>query len=53
MALVEEIAREHLPSAINTRSPEVLVSAYPEEELRQIRTSAIDQALEKIRPCTV
>ena len=48
-ALVEEIAREHLPSAIDARSPEVLVSAYPTEELQYIRTNAIDQALEKIR----
>ncbi len=49
IALVEEVAREHLPGDIDEQSPEVLVSAYPEEELRQIRTSAIDQALEKIR----
>ena len=47
--LVKEVAREHLPGDIEVQSPEVLVSAYPEEELRQIRTSALDQALEKIR----
>jgi preprotein translocase subunit SecD len=49
MTVVQEVAREHLPGNIDTQSPEVLVSAYPEEELRQIRSSAIDQALEKIR----
>ena len=48
-ALVEEIAREYLPGAIDARSPEVLASAYPTEELQYIRTNAIDQALEKIR----
>jgi preprotein translocase subunit SecD len=49
LTVVKEVAREYLPGDIDTRSPEVLVVAYPEEELRQIRTSAIDQALEKIR----
>jgi len=49
LTVVKEVAREHLPGDIATKSPEVLVVAYPEEELRQIRTSAIDQALEKIR----
>jgi preprotein translocase subunit SecD len=49
IALVEEVARDYLPGEIVTQSPEVLVSAYPEAELQQIRTSAINQALEKIR----
>ena len=49
MTVVREVAREHLPGDIDTKSPEVLVVAYPEEELRQIRSSALDQALEKIR----
>lgn len=49
MALVEEIGREHLPGNIDTQSPEVLTSTFPSDELQQIRTSAIDQALEKIR----
>jgi len=49
MALVEEVARDYLPGDIVTQSPEVLVSAYPAAELQQIRTSAINQALEKIR----
>ena len=49
MAVVREVAREHLPGDIDTQSPEVLVAPYPAEELQQIRTSAIDQALEKIR----
>lgn len=49
MTVVKEVARAYLPGEIDTTSPEVLVVAYPEDELQQIRTSAIDQALEKIR----
>jgi preprotein translocase subunit SecD len=49
MDLVKKVAREYLPGDIETRSPEVLVSAYPEKELRLIRSNTLGQALEKIR----
>jgi preprotein translocase subunit SecD len=49
MTVVQEVTRGYLPGEIDTKSPEVLVAAYPEEELRQIRSNAIGQALEKIR----
>src|SRR5690606_8093071 len=36
-------------AGVQQQSPEVVLAAFPERELTQIQTSAVDQALEKIR----
>jgi preprotein translocase subunit SecD len=47
--VVAEVVQNYLPGEVRAQSPEVLVATLPEEEQRQIRTSAVEQALEKIR----
>lgn len=49
MAVVQEVAQQYVPEGVSQQSPEVVTAAFPETELRQIRTSAVNQALEKIR----
>lgn len=49
LGVVEDVAQTYVPGDVRQQSPEVLVANFPDAELRQIRTSAVDQALEKIR----
>jgi preprotein translocase subunit SecD len=49
LSAVEEVVRTYVPSGVQQQSPTVWTVDYPAAELRQIRASAVDQALEKIR----
>lgn len=46
---VEEVVRNYTSVAVQQQAPTVLTYDLPSEELQQIRTSAVSQALEKIR----
>jgi preprotein translocase subunit SecD len=47
--VVEEVVQNYVSARVRQQSPEVWTVDFPPAELRQIRTSAVDQALEKIR----
>jgi preprotein translocase subunit SecD len=47
--VVEEVVRNYTDVGVRQQSPEVWIYDVPASELQQIRTSAVDQALEKIR----
>jgi preprotein translocase subunit SecD len=47
--VVQEVVRNYVNAEVQQQSPEVWTVELPAAELRQIRTSAVDQALEKIR----
>jgi preprotein translocase subunit SecD len=49
VGVVEEIVRNYVDAGLQQQSPEIWTVDFPAAELRQIRTSAVDQALEKIR----
>ncbi len=49
LSVVNEVAQPYVPAGVRQESPLVLLADFPDAELRQIRTSAIDQVLEKIR----
>jgi preprotein translocase subunit SecD len=49
LSVVEEVVRNYLTASVQRQTPEVWLVDFPEAELQQIRTSAVDQALEKIR----
>jgi preprotein translocase subunit SecD len=49
LSVVEDVVRNYVAASVQRQSPEVWLVDFPEAELRQIRTSAVDQALEKIR----
>ena len=47
--VIADVVQQHAPAEVRQQSPEVVMAVFPESELRQIRTSAVNQALEKIR----
>jgi preprotein translocase subunit SecD len=49
LSVVEEVVRNYVTASVQRQTSEVWLVDFPEAELRQIRTSAVDQALEKIR----
>ena len=49
VGVVEGVLQNYLAAEVQQSSPEVWTVDIPAAELRQIRTSAVDQALEKIR----
>lgn len=49
LSAVQEVVRSYVEATVERHKPEVLTVDFPAAELGQIRTSAVDQALEKIR----
>jgi preprotein translocase subunit SecD len=49
LSVVQEVVRSYIEANVEQQTPEVWRVDLPAAELRQIRTSAVDQALEKIR----
>jgi preprotein translocase subunit SecD len=49
VGVVEGVLQNYLSAEIQRPSPEIWTANIPAAEVRQIRTSAVDQALEKIR----
>jgi preprotein translocase subunit SecD len=49
VGVVEEAVQNYVSAGVQQQSPEVWRVDFPAAELRQIRTNAVDQALEKIR----
>jgi preprotein translocase subunit SecD len=49
LSVVQEVVRSYIEANVERQTPDVWRVDLPAVELRQIRTSAVDQALEKIR----
>ena len=49
LSVVQEVVRSSVEANVAQQTPQVWTVDLPAAELRQIRTSAVDQALEKIR----
>jgi preprotein translocase subunit SecD len=49
LSVVQEVVRSYVEAPVEQQTPQVWTVNFPAAELRQIRTSAVDQALEKIR----
>ena len=49
LSVVQEVVRSYVEAKVERQTPEVWTVDLPAAELQQIRTSAVDQALEKIR----
>lgn len=49
VGVVEEVVQSYVAAGVQRQAPELFLVDFPAEELRQIRTSAVEQALEKIR----
>ncbi|MGQ4809700.1 Protein translocase subunit SecD [Candidatus Entotheonellaceae bacterium PAL068K] len=49
LSVVDEVVQNYISAAVQQQTPEVWTVDVPAAELRQLRTSAVDQALEKIR----
>jgi preprotein translocase subunit SecD len=49
LSVVQEVLRSYMEAQVQRQTPEVWTVDLPAAELQQIRTSAVDQGLEKIR----
>jgi preprotein translocase subunit SecD len=49
LSTVQDVVRSYVESPVEQPTPQVWTVNFPAAELRQIRTTAVDQALEKIR----